>query len=169
MESEDMVRVIRIGKFTVPLPLVVLSLIPLVLGATLYAEMYGYLYIRPRPVAVWLTPSTYNLNVYSASVSELVATIENNLEEKTFEMITSISGSYYNTTGWYKDISPFVHVVYLDYDTRDPLPDIDADGKPEILSPVGLTKFYVKIIVDDIPDLRDGYASIYTRLEEFAS
>jgi hypothetical protein len=142
---------------------------PLVLGLALYAEMYGYLYIRPRPVAVWLTPTYYSMTVYTASVSEQLATIENNVEEMTFEISTSISGYGYDPKWNWMDILPYVHVVYLDYDTRAPLPDIDADGKPEILSPIGMTTFYVQIIVDDIPNLRDGYVSIYTRLEKAVS
>jgi hypothetical protein len=163
-----LLKVVRIGKISIPVPIIVISFISVVLAATMYTEMYGYLAVRRRPVAIWLSPMYYSLEVYTASVYHQLATIENNVENMTLELVTDIWGDYYDPEGYWHDLTPYIHVVYLDYENRVQLPDTDADGNPEIFSPVGTTSFYVQIILDEVPDLNYGYATIHTIVEEFA-
>ena len=160
-----MSKTIKIGKLSIPMPIVALSLMVMAVSATTYATMVGYLYVNPKPTAIWLSPTYYDMTVYSGTVNHQLATIVNQIENQTFEITTEIDAYYYDKDYNYNDMSPYVHVTYLDYDTRTPLPDADADGNPEIFAPVGDTLIYVEIIIDDIPDLNYGNARIETSLE----
>ena len=162
-----MAKTIKVGKYAIPLPIITLFLIGTVLGLTIYAEMYGYIYVTPKPVAVWLTPSTYYLSVYTMTFYHQLATIKNQYANMTFEIGTEIWGSYYDINWTEHDIAPYVHVMYLDYETRTLLPDSDGDGLPEIFAPVGETQFYVQIFIDEIPNLEYGWCTIHTMLTEF--
>jgi hypothetical protein len=148
-------------------PLILLMAVASVSAAvTIYATMVGYLYVTQKPVAVWLTPSYYSLNVYTASIYDVSARITNMVANKTFELATKISGYYYDPYGAWNDIFPYVTVLYLDYATHTPLPDVDNDTKPEIFAPIGDTYFYVEIIIQPIPDLSYGHVYIETALVE---
>jgi len=156
-----------IGKGGVATALVLVLMVGVVTVAiTTYATMVGYLYVKPKPVPIWLTPTSYSLSVYSPSIHQISAVITNEVADKTFELATDISGYYEDPEGYTHDIFPYVKVVYLDYATRAPLPDADNDTWPEIFAPVGETNFYLEVAIEPIPDLKEGWVRVETALVE---
>jgi len=141
-------------------------------SAVILASMVGYVHISPKPEPVWLSPSTYDMNVYQGDRVEVMGTVIN--EKGTVipcELDTEVWAYTYTIladgTVTYTEVDPaLISVTYLDYATHMPLPDADGDGMPEIAASAGNTPFIIEIAPDPtIPT--DTSVRIETTLLEY--